>query len=80
MRQLATKDGVALFVADDAVWARHRRTLPPTTGVSPVFAIPRDRLFKWMAPDDDPGVVRVADLLSRLGLDPAALKRRLGGG
>jgi hypothetical protein len=77
--RLVARDSVAaLWVGDEAVWARHRALTPPTPAGSAAFAVARGTLFRSVPRGNGPAVVSVVGLLERAGVDVDPLLSRLG--
>jgi len=76
MRLLAQKDGAALYVLNESVWASHRALRPPTPAGSSVYAIRRGVLFPGIPLTEGPPLIRVKDVLKRLGFDVEGMPER----
>jgi hypothetical protein len=77
-RLVARDSGAAVYVGDEATWARHRLLTPPTPAGAFAYTVERGTLFRSVPRGDGPPVVFVVDVLERLGVDVDPLLARLG--
>ncbi|MCP4609839.1 MAG: hypothetical protein GY845_14115 [Planctomycetes bacterium] len=71
MKLIVKKEGVALFVRSESLWANHCALRPPTPVESGIYAIQRDMLFlgRPKSMENIPDIIDLKEILERFGLD-----------
>jgi hypothetical protein len=73
-RVLAEYEGTVLYVNDPSEWVRQQGLHPATPPGSRTYHIPRSTLIRGLGPQNEPGVIRLEEVLGRLGLNTERLK------
>ncbi len=77
LRVVAESEGTVLCVRDLLEWERHRALHPATPPASAIYQIPRSTLFRGRSPEEERGVIRVEEVLARLGVNVERFKGKL---